>query len=114
MRNEIFSNINNTPLIENKYPFAEISAIAELESWRKEVYRPMYHLHKWWAQRLGSIFRSLILSSSNEVHDVMEAFYSNQKLQSQVIFDPFMGSGTTIGEALKLGCKAIGRDINPV
>jgi adenine-specific DNA methylase len=25
-----------------------------------------------------------------------------------------MGSGTTIGEAVKLGCRAIGRDINPV
>jgi putative DNA methylase len=25
-----------------------------------------------------------------------------------------MGSGVTIGEAIKLGCRAIGRDINPV
>jgi len=25
-----------------------------------------------------------------------------------------MGSGVTIGEAVKLGCKVIGRDINPV
>ncbi|MGH7091852.1 MAG: DNA methyltransferase [Stellaceae bacterium] len=31
-----------------------------------------------------------------------------------VVFDPFMGSGTTIGEAVKLGARAIGRDINPV
>ncbi|MGH9424739.1 MAG: adenine-specific DNA methylase, partial [Terriglobia bacterium] len=30
------------------------------------------------------------------------------------IFDPFMGSGTTVGEAHKLGCIALGRDINPV
>ena len=30
------------------------------------------------------------------------------------VFDPFMGSGTTIGEAHKLGLTAIGRDINPV
>jgi len=30
------------------------------------------------------------------------------------VFDPFMGSGTTIGEAHKLGCISLGRDINPV
>jgi putative DNA methylase len=30
------------------------------------------------------------------------------------VFDPFMGSGTTIGEAHKLGFTALGRDINPV
>lgn len=30
------------------------------------------------------------------------------------MLDPFMGSGTTLGEALKLGAKAIGCDINPV
>ncbi len=31
-----------------------------------------------------------------------------------VVLDPFMGSGTTVGEALKLGCRAVGVDINPV
>ena len=30
------------------------------------------------------------------------------------VFDPFMGSGTTLGEAHKLGLTALGRDINPV
>jgi len=27
---------------------------------------------------------------------------------------PFMGGGTTIVEALRLGCKVIGVDLNPV
>src|SRR5262249_18007923 len=31
-----------------------------------------------------------------------------------IVLDPFMGSGTTLGEALKLGCRVIGCDINPV
>ena len=44
--------------IEDGFPFEELSAVAEIESWRKEVYRPVYHVHKWWAQRLGSIFRA--------------------------------------------------------
>lgn len=101
--------------MEKNFPFAEISAIAEVESWRKEVYRPIYHLHKWWAQRLGSVFRSIILASAlSEKKSVLDHFYSQPDLGNLVVFDPFMGSGTTIGEAIKLGCTVIGRDINPV
>lgn len=44
----------------------------------------------------------------------MDLFYEPLRLPGVVVFDPFMGSGTTIGEAQKLGCTAIGRDINPV
>ncbi len=44
----------------------------------------------------------------------MGAFYRPVRLKGMVVFDPFMGSGTTVGEALKLGARAIGRDINPV
>ena len=44
-------------LIESDaFPFDFLSVIAERESWRKEIHRPIYHLHKWWAKRLGSIF----------------------------------------------------------
>jgi putative DNA methylase len=101
--------------IENGFPFVEVSAIAEAESWRKEIYRPTYHLHKWWAQRLGSVFRSLILASAYPANSpIQDLFYSKNDLKGLVVFDPFMGSGTTIGEAVKLGCTAIGRDINPV
>lgn len=101
--------------IENGFPFEKVSLIAEAESWRKEVYRPMYHVHKWWAQRLGSVFRSIIIASSvSDDEDVYDLFYKKNDLKGLVVFDPFMGSGTTIGEATKLGCTAIGRDINPV
>ena len=44
----------------------------------------------------------------------MDLFYEPFNLPGLVVFDPFMGSGTTVGEAQKLGCTAIGRDINPV
>jgi len=97
------------------FPFEYFSDIAELESWRKEVYRPIYHIHKWWAQRLGSVFRAIILGAfAPKGSNVFEMFYQPVRLTGAVIFDPFMGSGTTIGEALKLGARAIGRDINPV
>lgn len=97
------------------FPFEHLSDIAELESWRKEINRPAYHLHKWWAQRLGSVFRAILLGTfTPKGSDLMEMFYQPTRLPGAVVFDPFMGSGTTIGEALKLGARAIGRDINPV
>jgi putative DNA methylase len=103
-------------LIEDpSFPFEDLSSIAEAESWRKEISRPPYHLHKWWAQRLGSVFRAIILASvAPPDSNLIDLFFSPLRLPDLIVFDPFMGSGTTIGEALKLGCQVIGRDINPV
>jgi putative DNA methylase len=103
-------------LIEtDAFQFEFLSVLAERESWRKEVYRPIYHVHKWWANRLGSIFRGIILGALlPEEGNLREAFYSKHDFRAVSIFDPFMGSGTTVGEAHKLGCVALGRDINPV
>lgn len=103
-------------LIEtDHFPFEFLSALAKRESWRKEVHRPIYHVHKWWAKRLGSVFRGLALGCVlGEDEDLAEAFYQSHDFPSSVVFDPFMGSGTTVGEAHKLGFAALGRDINPV
>ena len=103
-------------LIESDaFPFEFLSTIAERESWRKEVYRPVYHIHKWWANRLGTVFRGVLLGCLlQEGEDLQAAFYQKHDFANTSIFDPFMGSGTTVGEAHKLGCAALGRDINPV
>lgn len=97
------------------FPFEEISEIAERESWRKELNRPLCHIQKWWAHRLGSVFRAIAIGSfAPSGSDLMELFHSPVRVPGAAVFDPFMGSGTTVGEALKIGCRAIGRDINPV
>ena len=97
------------------FPFEQLSRIAERESWRKEIYRPIYHVHKWWAQRLGSVFRGILLGAlTPKGTDLLDLFYSPARFPETVVFDPFMGSGTTLGETLKIGGRAIGRDINPV
>lgn len=94
--------------------FNEISLIAEHESWRKELYRPLAYLHKWWARRLGSIFRGLLISDKYNFNFDLDTFYNDTGLIGKTVFDPFMGSGTTIIEAAKLKAKVIGTDINPV
>ena len=102
-------------LEDTAFPFEELSKIAETESWRKEINRPLYHIHKWWAQRLGTVFRAIVIGAfTPSGANVLDLFYKPIRIGEAIVFDPFMGSGTTIGEAAKLGTRAIGRDINPV
>jgi len=61
------------------------------------------------------VFRAITLSALSAPRtDIWSQFYERHNLAGKVVLDPFMGSGTTLGEALKLGAKAIGSDINPV
>ena len=100
---------------DEDFPFEKLSQIAEAESWRKEINRPTYHIHKWWAHRLGSVFRAISIAAFAPTGaDVLDLFYRRVRIPGRVVFDPFMGSGTTVGEVAKLGGRAIGRDINPV
>lgn len=100
---------------DDSFPFEALSDIAEIESWRKEINRPTTHIHKWWAQRLGTVFRALTIGAfASSGADVLDLFYKPVRIPNGKVFDPFMGSGTTLAETVKLGAKAIGRDINPV
>ena len=102
-------------LEDDAFPFEYLSEIAEAESWRKEINRPLYHIHKWWAQRLGTVFRAMVIGAfAPSGADMLDLFYKPARIGDATVFDPFMGSGTTVGEALKLGARAVGRDINPV
>lgn len=101
--------------LENGFPLDEIQLVALKEGNSK---RPVYQIHKWWARRLGSVFRGLLMSSFLRTHVSYRIFKSNYyngfRLDNPVIYDPMMGGGTSIVEALKLGCKVVGCDINPV
>lgn len=113
--NAVLARVGAVTALECDFPVVEISQIAEQESWRKEINRPIYHIHKWWATRLGSVFRGITLGAlSQPGTDISAQFYKVHDLAGKVVLDPFMGSGTTLGEAVKLGAKAIGCDINPV
>ena len=108
-------SIETKTALEQDFPIVEISQLAEQESWRKEINRPIYHIHKWWATRLGSVFRGITLAAlSDQKIDTWTDFYKYHQLTDKIVLDPFMGSGTTLGEAVKLQAKAIGCDINPI
>ena len=98
-----------TTAIERRPLPVSLGRIAEHESWRKERHRPATYVHKWWARRLGSVFREVLLSSAPP-----RALRTGLPLEDLVVYDPFAGSGTTLVEAAKLGARVVGRDINPV
>ena len=59
------------------------------------------------------MFRGLILSEFGE--DCLEgAFFRSNDLSGIRIADPFMGGGTPLIEANRLGCAVQGFDINPM
>ncbi|WP_031077650.1 DNA methyltransferase [Streptomyces sp. NRRL WC-3742] len=109
------TSVPSVSALEVQFPAEVVSAAAERESWRKEVHRPATHTHKWWAQRLGSVFRGILASAVSESErEAVEAYGSALRLPDLVVCDPFAGSGTTLAEAAKLGARVVGRDINPV
>jgi len=107
--------MNEPSALERDFPADVINRSAEQESWRKEVHRPATHTHKWWAQRLGTVFRGLLVSALTPAGpEAAAAFGAPVRFDGPVVLDPFAGSGTTLVEALKLGCRVVGQDINPV
>jgi len=99
--------------IEKTLPIEYLNPVAMAEGNAK---KPVYRMHKWWARRLGSVFRMITLATftGHEQSNIWQQFCEGTDLQGKIVLDPFMGGGTTIVEALRLGCKVIGVDINPV
>ena len=99
--------------IEKRFDIAFVAALALREKQIQQVYRPYVAVHKWFARRPGSLFRSLALSEfGNE--DIADAYYRGHDFAGKVVADPFMGGGTPILEANRLGCDVKGYDVNPM
>ncbi|PXF60468.1 MAG: hypothetical protein C4B59_09345 [Candidatus Methanogaster sp.] len=103
--------------IEENFPLEQLTPIAKAEASSRQNYRPIYSLHKWWAQRLGSVFRTIGLSTflnTDDPNEVWDHYFKSNDFSDKIVLDPFMGSGTTLVELNRLGAKTIGIDINPV
>ena len=102
--------------IEEDFPIIEINRLAIPE---RNAFKPIYQMHKWFARRASCVFRAILLGALKPAGtNIMEEFYKNHSndpdTQGKIVLDPFMGGGTTIVEALRLGCKPVGIDLNPV
>ena len=59
------------------------------------------------------MFRGLLLSEFKD-KPVEDTYYCGNSLEGVTIADPFMGGGTPLLEANRIGCNVIGMDINPM
>lgn len=102
--------------IEEGFPIVEINRLAVPE---RNSFKPIYQMHKWFARRASCVFRAILLGCLKPAGtDIMAEFYKDHTNDPDtngiLIPDPFMGGGTTVVEALRLGCEVIGIDVNPV
>ncbi len=100
-------------MIERHFEIPFVSCLALREKQIQQNYRPVIAVHKWFARRPGTLFRSLILSEFAE-QPIHQTFYKSQQMGHIRVFDPFMGGGTTMMEANRIGCAVAGADVNPM
>lgn len=99
--------------IEANFDIPFIASLALKEKQIQQNYRPIIAVHKWFARRPGTLFRGLVLAEFGD-KPVSETFFRGNHFSGKVIADPFMGGGTPVIEANRLGCDVIGYDINPM
>ncbi len=100
-------------MIERIFDIPFISNLALREKQIQQNYRPIIAVHKWFARRPGTLFRGLLLSEFSD-KPLRETFYQSNNFSDLKIADPFMGGGTPILEANRVGCNVTGFDINPM
>jgi putative DNA methylase len=99
--------------IESNFDVTLISSLALKEKQIQQNYRPIIAVHKWFARRPGTLFRGLILSEFGD-RPLREAFFRPNDFANKTVADPFMGGGTPLIEANRVGCDVLGFDINPM
>ena len=99
--------------LESRFDAAFTASLALREKQIQQSYRPVIGVHKWFARRPGTLFRNLMLAEFNGTEAPGQAFYRAHEFHG-VIADPFMGGGTPLIEANRLGFHVVGADINPM
>ena len=104
--------------IETDFPFQQLNRLAALETYNKHHYRPTNYQHKWWARRLGSVFRMISIAALSEpgitADELWSQYTETGTVDDAIVLDPFMGGGTTGQEVTRLGARFVGSDLNPV
>jgi putative DNA methylase len=100
-------------MIEKDFDVSFVAAMALREKQIQQNYRPVIAVHKWFARRPGTLFRALLLSEFGP-GPLRDIYFKANNLKGMRVADPFMGGGTPLLEANRLGCDIIGYDINPM
>ena len=99
--------------IERRFDISLIAGMALREKQIQQNYRPIIGVHKWFARRPGTLFRGLVLAEFGEGR-LEDLFFRANDFPGLRMVDPFMGGGTPLIEANRVGCDVEGFDINPM
>lgn len=99
--------------LEQHFDPAFTATLALREKQIQQNYRPIIGIHKWFARRPGTVFRNLLLAEFNGMEPLDTSYWRAHDFDG-VIADPFMGGGTPIYEANRLGFSVVGTDVNPM
>ena len=99
--------------IERDFDISLIAGMALQEKQIQQNYRPIIAVHKWFARRPGTLFRGLLLAEFSD-RPLAESFFQFNSFPGRKVADPFMGGGTPLIEANRLGCDVLGYDVNPM
>lgn len=102
-------------LLETRFPALSVSLVVARDSRNRD---PSYVAHKWWARRPPSLMRSILLAAVMGEGATDREFWSYYSCEEPLldglrVHDPFMGGGTTLVEASRLGAAVSGTDVDP-
>jgi putative DNA methylase len=108
------TRLHRTTLLEAGFPWQELRDIARREGTVKPA---IYSMHRWWARRSPTLFRFILAASAlapGQADQLGNAASRTDLLSDSVVLDPFVGGGTSLVEATRLGAKVVGYDIEPL
>lgn len=103
-------------LLERGFPFIALSHVINAD---RRVHDPVYGAHRWWARRPPSLLRAALLSAILSPDTTAEEFWQlysspGTPLAGLRVHDPFLGGGSTVVEAARLGAAVSGGDVDPL
>lgn len=103
-------------LLETRFPFRELSRLVSADRRGRD---PSYGVHRWWARRPPALVRGVLLAAFTDGSATAEDFWKTfadpgGHLFGKRIHDPFLGGGSTVVEAARLGASAGGTDVDPL
>ena len=101
-------------LLESGFPWQGLRDVARREG---TVKPPIYAMHRWWARRSPTLFRFILAAASmkkDQAEFLATASAQADHLAGRRVLDPFVGGGTSLVEAARLGADVVGYDVEPL
>lgn len=103
-------------LLERGFPYREVSLLIKADRRSSD---PIYGAHRWWARRPPALLRAILLAAALPEGQDLSLFWrayetTDGHLAGWRVHDPFIGGGSTLVEAARLGAAVSGGDVDPL